>query len=129
MADGNGLRPTLVVIVTLIWGALLLPGLLGAALSVMFFDAPGSVSNPAAWANALIVASFPVLCMLSIAASWIIWGRRKRDEGRHLVGAQIAAACLPLIPILYIGAAMAIQTMGVLASGQPPGLHVTVFKH
>jgi hypothetical protein len=65
MAAPNGARPTLPIVVTAVWGVLLLPGLLGAALSVMFFDAPGSMTNPAAWTNASIVVSFPVLCLLS----------------------------------------------------------------
>jgi hypothetical protein len=129
MADGDFPRPTVVVVATLVWGALLLPGLLGAALSVMFFDAPGSMNNPAAWANALIVASFPLLCIVSIAASWIVWARRKNRIGRFLVGTQLAVACLPLLPIAYIAGAMVIGTIGVLVSGQPLGLHSTIIKH
>jgi hypothetical protein len=128
MDDAQPLRPTIAVIVSLVWGVLLLPGLLGAALSVMFFDAPGSINNPAAWMNALIVTSFPILCILSIAGTWIVFSWRKQHRAQG-AGAQIAIACLPLLPIAYIAAAMAIQTIGVLTSGQPLGLHTTIIKH
>jgi hypothetical protein len=102
---------------------------LGAALAPMFFDAPGSMNNPAAWANALIVVSFPVLCLLSIAGTWIVWSFARRASARFMSGVQIAVACLPLIPILYVFAAMAIATVAVIVSGQPLGLHSTIIKH
>jgi len=46
-------RGTFPIVVSAIWGALAIPGLLGAALAAMLFDAPGSMDNPAAWVNAL----------------------------------------------------------------------------
>jgi hypothetical protein len=122
------LKPTLAVIVTAVWGMLLLPGLLGAALSPMFFDAPGSMDNPGAWLNALVVVSFPVLCLLSIGASWLVWAARRRRPTRLSSYAAIGAAALPLLPIAYVVAAMAIETVGVLFSGQPLGLHSTIIK-
>jgi hypothetical protein len=128
-ADDAAPRPTLAVVVTAVWGVLLLPGLLGAALSPMFFDAPGSTNSPAAWTNALIVVSFPVLCLLSIGASWIVWAVRKRRATGLFRYAAIGAAVLPLIPIAYFAAAVAIETVGVLASGQPLGLRSTIIKH
>jgi len=122
-------RPTLAVIVTVVWGVLALPGLLAAALSPMFFDAPGSMNNPIAWINALIVVSFPVLCFLSIGATWVFWLARKgRPPSRAASSAQVALACLPLLPVAYIVAAMVIETAGVLLSGQPMGLHSTIIK-
>jgi hypothetical protein len=129
MSNGATPRPTLAVIVTVVWGLLLLPGLLGAALSPMFFDAPGSMENPAAWTNALIVVSFPVLCLVSIGASWIVWAMRRRRPSRSSHYAAVAAAALPLIPVGYFAAALAIETAGAMASGQPLGLHSTIIKH
>jgi|SRR5581483_5191919 len=120
-------RPTVAVIVTVVWGVLALPGLLAAALSPMFFDAPGSVNNPVAWINALIVVSFPVLCFLSIAATWTVWLTRKnRSPSRLSTSVQIGVACLPLLPVLYIAVAMIAETAGVVLSGQPMGLHSTI---
>jgi hypothetical protein len=121
-------RPTLPIVVTIIWGILAVPGLLGAALSPMFFDAPGSMNNPAAWINAAIVVSFPCLCIISIVASWLVWRWHRRAATRSWSYAQIAAACLPLLPIGYFAAVLAIGTIGLLMSGQPMGLHSTVIK-
>jgi hypothetical protein len=120
-------RPTLAVIVTVVWGILALPGLLGAALAPMFFDAPGSMNNPVAWINALIVVSFPVLCFLSIAGSWILWAARKNSAPSRLSSsAQFGLACLPLLPVAYVVVALVAETAGVLLSGQPMGLHSTI---
>ncbi|HEX3457042.1 MAG TPA: hypothetical protein VHR97_03725 [Candidatus Baltobacteraceae bacterium] len=122
-------RPTLAIIVTVVWGVFALPRLLAAALAPMFFDAPGSMNNPLAWINALIVVSFPVLCLLSIGATWLFWFARKgRAPSRAASSAQIALACLPLLPIGYVAIAMVLETAGVLLSGQPMGLHSTIIK-
>ena len=122
-------RPTLAVIVTVVWGVLALPGLLAAALAPMFFDAPGSMNNPVAWLNALIVVSFPVLCLLSIGATWLFrFARKRRAPSRAASSAQVVLACLPLLPIGYIVVAMVVETAGVLLSGQPMGLHSTIIK-
>ena len=122
-------RPTLAVIVTVVWGVLALPGLVAAALAPMFFDAPGSMNNPAAWMNALIVVSFPILCLVSIGATWLFWFARKgRPPSRAASSAQVVLAALPLLPIAYIAVAIVIETAGVFLSGQPMGLHSTIIK-
>ena len=128
MAENEASRPTLPIVATGIWGTLFFPGLLGAALSSMFFDAQGSMNNPAAWTNASIVVSFPLLCLVAIAASWIVWAWRKRAATRASAVAQIAVAALPLLPIAYVVVALAIETIGVMFSGQPWGLHSTIIK-
>ncbi|MGA8533764.1 MAG: hypothetical protein WB615_06630 [Candidatus Tumulicola sp.] len=123
-------RPTIAIVVSIVWGVLLIPGLVGAALSSMFFDAPGSMNNPAAWINAGIVVSFLLLCFVAIAGSWVAWAvRRNRAASKASAVAQIAVASLPLLPIAYVAVAMAIEMIGVLASGQPMGLHSTVISH
>ena len=106
------------LLTTIVWGVLLLPGLLGAALSPMFFDAPGSTSNPAAYINALIVISFPILCAASIVITWLVKGRR----------AQLTAASLPLLPVAYAAVALLDGTASVILSGQPLGLHSTIIR-
>jgi hypothetical protein len=121
-------RPTLPVVATAVWGVLLFPGLVGAALSPMFFDAPGSMNNPAAWTNAMIIVSFPLLCLISIAGSWIAWSFRKRSMATGTPYAGLALALLPALPIAYVAAVMSVGTIGVLTSGQPLGLHSTIIK-
>lgn len=123
-------RPTLPIIASVVWGVLAIPGFLGAALSPMFFDAPGAMSNPAAWINAAIVVSFPLLCIASIAGSWIVWATwRQRDPSRATLTAQIATACLPLLPMGYVAITMIAGMIGVMLSGQPMGLHSTIISH
>ena len=119
-------KPTVAILVTVIWGLLLIPGLLGALLSPMMFDAPGSINNPAAWANMLIIVSFPCLCILSIIASWIVWHRQQRRVTRASSVAQIIAAVLPLIPVAYVVGALVIGTAEVFARHEQPGLHSTI---
>ncbi|HEY1654665.1 MAG TPA: hypothetical protein VGF86_06105 [Candidatus Tumulicola sp.] len=126
MADPSQPAPTLPIVVSVIWGALLLPGLAGAALSVMFFDAPGSIDNPVAWANALIVVSFPCLCVAAIVGSWIVWAWRKRTRSRFATGSAVVVAGLPLIPVAYVAVALAFEVFGAVASGQTMGVHSTM---
>jgi hypothetical protein len=129
MEPDNPPKSTLAVVASVVWGVMLLPGLLGAALSPMMFDAPGSTSNPAAYVNVAIVLSFPLLCLVSIAGSWIVWQMRKGRPTRGLARAQAVVFCLPLVPVAIVVATMAIDTIGVLASGQPMGLHSTIIRN
>lgn len=122
-------KPTVPLVATIVWGVSFFPGLLGAALSPMFFDAPGSMNNPAAIANALIVVSFPVLCIISIAGSWLVWSVRKRPSAPSRPVAQIAIASLPLLPVVYVAAVLAVGMVSILLSGQPMGLHSTIIRH
>lgn len=117
------------VLASAIWGVLLFPGLLGALLSPMMFDAPGSANNPVAWMNALIIVSFPCLCILSIVIVWIVYARHKRRPTRGTMAGQLIAAGLPLLPILYVAIVMVVGMAGLLLSGQTPGLHSTVITH
>lgn len=96
----------------------------------MFFDAPGSTNNPAAWINAGIIVSFPFLCCVAIAGSWIVWAaRRNLEPSKASTAATIAVAALPLLPVVYVAIALAVETIGVMASGQPMGLHSTIISH
>ena len=54
-------RPVLPLVITIVWGVFFLPGLLGALLSPMMFDAPGSMRNPVAIFFVLVILSFPAL--------------------------------------------------------------------
>jgi hypothetical protein len=97
-------RPVLAIIVTVVWGLAFIPGCMGAMMSPMIFDAGESVMhNPwALWLFGMALA-FPVLCLLSIASSWIWWAvMRRRSMSRALRIAQVALACLPLIPIAFL---------------------------
>ena len=115
-------RPLVPLIVTIVWGLFLVPGLVGALLSPMMFDAPGSMHNPAAIFFVLVILSFPVLCVLSIAGTWVSW---KFDSGV----AQVIAACLPLVPVGIVVLNMVVGMIVGVATEGPPGLHTTVIEH
>jgi hypothetical protein len=121
--------PLIPIFASAVWGVLLLPGLVGALLSPMMFDAPGSMDNPIAWINALIIVSFPCLCIVSIAAVWIVYARHKRKATRATTIGQLVAAGLPLLPILYVAIVLIVGWTGLILSGQSPGLHSTVIEH
>ena len=114
------------IVVTIVWGVLTVPGVFAALFSVMFFDAPGSIDNPAAWLNALVVVSFPCLCVIAIVGTWILHAVRRSSDNPRLSIPQIGVACLPLLPVAYVALMMLIGTVGVVLSGQPLGLHSTV---
>lgn len=120
--------PIVPILASAIWGVLLLPGLLGALLSPMMFDAPGSTDNPVAWFNVLVIVSFPCLCIVSIIAVWLVYARHKTRPTRATTAGQLVAAGLPLLPILYVVAAMVFGMLWLLLSGQTPGLHSTVIR-
>jgi hypothetical protein len=94
--------PVLAIVVTAVWGPLSVPGLLIAVAGApMAFDAPGSAANPLVWVIVLGFLSFPVACVVSIVASWFTWRMPK---------VRVATACIPLLPILTIVAAMALSS-------------------
>ena len=121
--------PLIAILASAIWGVLLLPGLIGALLSPMMFDAPGSANNPIAWINALVIVSFPCLSIVSIAAVWIVYARHKTHPTRATLAGQLIAAGLPLLPILYFVVALIVGIALQLLSGATPGLHSTVIQH
>jgi len=117
-------RPTLPLIVTFVWGTLLIPGLVSLLFTPMMFDAPGSASNPMTYLIILFVLSFPVLCIISLIGTWIVFNAQKRSPERSLAVPQIVIACLPLIPIgIWI-----VEFMFTVGT-QPWGLHSTIIQH
>ncbi|HYL26984.1 MAG TPA: hypothetical protein VEW74_04055 [Candidatus Nitrosotalea sp.] len=117
-------RPTIPLIVTFVWGTLLIPGLLSLLFTPMMFDAPGSASNPMTYLMILFVLSFPVLCIISLIGTWVVFNVQTRSPEKSLAAPQIVVACLPLVPI-GIWIVQFIFTIGT----QPWGLHTTVIQH
>jgi hypothetical protein len=100
--DNRRPRPILAIAVTAVWGVLVVPGfLIAAAGAPMAFDAPGSDANPLVWAIVFGFVTFPVACVVSIAASWMTWRMPKL---------RLAMASIPLLPIITIVAAMAMSS-------------------
>lgn len=102
----NEHRPILATVVTIVWGLALFPGAAFAMMSPMMFDAPGSEKSHYVWMLFYCVLSFPVLCVVSIVASWIVFGRMSGSETALARVLPIAFACLPLIPVAIFAIAM-----------------------
>ena len=129
MTDNSEPKPFLAILASVVWGLAFFPGLVGAALSGMMFDAPGSMENPVAWINALIIVSFPLLCLVAIVGSWIAFPFQKRRSAISPSLGQLVVAGLPLLPIAYVVVLVIVGIIYGLLSGVSPGLHETVIKH
>ena len=91
--------PGLALIVSMVWGAGLMMGGAAAVMSPMMFDAPGSEKDPYVWKLFYCVVSFPVVCVLTIAGSWIAYAFLRHSRTPFARVFPIVLACLPLIPI------------------------------
>jgi hypothetical protein len=101
VANDRAPRPILAIVATVVWGILMVPGfLIAIAGAPMAFDAPGSNANPLVWLIVFAFLAFPVACIASIAASWMTWRMPK---------VRVPMACIPLLPIATIVAAMALS--------------------
>lgn len=102
MANNRTPGPVLAIVVSSVWGLFAVPGLLIAVAGApMAFDAPGSAANPLVWVIVFGFLSFPVACVVSIVASWLTWRMPK---------VRVAMACIPLLPMFTIVAAMALSS-------------------
>jgi hypothetical protein len=124
VTNGSAHRPILAILVTVVWGLLTVPGLVIALFGApMAFDAPGSAANPLVWAIVFGVISFPVLCIVSIAGSWIAWKMSGPSaSSRAASGVRFVMACLPLIPVIVVVTSMALSA-AVTTGGNAMEMH------
>ena len=90
---------TFLIILTVIFSLGGLLGILPAITSVFLFDSPGSEKNPATiilFANAL---TFPLACLTSIVASWVLYAVK-----RYTLAFIIAL--LPLVNVMMGASAL-----------------------
>jgi hypothetical protein len=102
LGTGSGVSPVspvLPIISTIVWLLLVVPTLIVAAFSAMLFDSGGS--TPAVLVFAGFWLTLP-LTLISISASWILWGftRRKRSTGL-----KVARGVAYLLPLIGLGLA------------------------
>ena len=72
--------------------------LLPLMMSMMLFDAPGSENNVWLWCVVGSMASFPLLCAISIVGSWISYAVSEQTHA----GAMRVLGLLPLAsPVLF----------------------------
>jgi hypothetical protein len=84
-------------------------GLLPALTSFFLFDAPGSEKNPATILLFWSALTFPLVCVLSLAAAWILYARK-----------HFAVACwVSLLPLVNLcGGAGALLWLQLFNNGQ-----------
>lgn len=100
---GSGVSPVspvLPIISTIVWLLLVVPTLIVAAFSAMLFDSGGS--TPAVLVFAGFWLTLP-LTLISISASWILWGLTRRKRSTGLKVARGVAYLLPLIGLGLAG--------------------------
>ena len=68
---------TFLIVTTILFGGGALVGTFPALFSFFLFDAPGSETNPATILLFCSALSFPVVCLASIALSWILYTRKR----------------------------------------------------
>ena len=100
---GSGVSPVspvLPIISTIVWLLLVVPTVIVAAFSAMLFDSGGS--TPAVLVFAGFWLTLP-LTVISISASWILWGLTRRKRSTGLKVARGVAYLLPLIGLGLAG--------------------------
>ncbi len=97
------------IILSVIW-CLILPfaGIM-AMFSPMMFDSPESTESMMAWLVFFSVFFFPLVIILSVAATWIIWAYKKYKLSLWI-------ALLPLFNIMLI--LISFFLLAVLCSGE-----------
>lgn len=95
------------IVTTIVFGCLGLIGVLGAFSSFFLFDAPGSEKNLAVWVLFWSLLTFPVVCVVAIAASWIVFALKR----------FVLARCVSLLPLLNLLAGMAAMLWLEIANG------------
>ncbi len=68
---------TCLIIATVLFSLGGLVGLLPALTSFFLFDAPGSDKNPATILLFCSAVTFPLLCLVSVVLSWILYARER----------------------------------------------------
>jgi hypothetical protein len=109
MTDQRRTPPIVPIVASVVWGVLFFAGLFMAMMSPMMFDAPGSEKNGHVIVMFVSVLAFPILCLVSILATWLTW-RFTRDAviaGRRLL--PLVAALLPVLSIIGFTIAAILQ--------------------
>jgi hypothetical protein len=83
------------ILTSLIFGLLLVPGFGAMMISPMVFDAPDSQKNPRIIAFAVALVSYPILASLSIIGSWVLYALK-------FYRIAIWISLLPLLSLLAI---------------------------
>jgi hypothetical protein len=84
------------ILTSVLFGLLLIPGIGAVMISPMVFDAPEANRNPKLIAFTVALVSYPILAICSILASWIVYALKKYR----------AAIWISLLPLLSLFAGL-----------------------
>ena len=70
-------RFILLIVATIVCGAFMPLGALGALFSPLVFDERGNLFNPLAWIAFLLMIGFWVVCIVAPFTAWILWQRQR----------------------------------------------------
>ena len=99
---------TRIIICNIIFGLLFYPSLFITGISAMMFDAPGSENPIYTIMLFMSIASFPLLAILSIPASWIAYKLKKYNIAKML-------ALSPLLSIVFF--AISFFLLNIMCNG------------
>ncbi len=88
----NTVRIVLIVF-TVIFGALIFPNLGAAMISPMLFDSPGSENSTVLFLAFIAIIAYTPITLISIAMSWILFAKKKTL-------ASLISMAFPLLVIL-----------------------------
>ncbi len=83
----------LLILTSVIFGLLLVPGFGAMMISPMVLDAPDSEKNPKLIVFTVALVSYPIFAILSIIGSWILYAMK-------FYKAALPISLLPLLPLL-----------------------------
>ncbi|KQY92419.1 hypothetical protein ASD21_13520 [Caulobacter sp. Root1455] len=97
-------RRLLLVLATITYGVLAVPGAIGAIFTPLMFDAPGALYNPVAWLGFVLGAGFWVVCLLAPLLAWIQWRRGREPIAWAAMAAPVAWAAATITVLQFVPA-------------------------
>jgi len=109
MTDASRTGPIVPIVASVVWGVLFFGGLLAAMMSPMMFDDARALSNPRVIAMFTAVVAFPVLCLVSIFATWLAWRFTRDATVARRRRVPLLTAALPIVSLLVFAIAALLQ--------------------
>ncbi|WP_233243355.1 MULTISPECIES: hypothetical protein [unclassified Caulobacter] len=95
-------QSTLLVLLTLGWLLMAVPGAILAVFAPLVFDRPGNLHNPVAWLGFGLGGLFWAVCLLSPALAWMHWRKGRRTRAWAAMAAPIAWAAAAVTVLQFV---------------------------
>jgi hypothetical protein len=90
------------VLLTLGWLLMAVPGAVAAVFSPLILDRPGNLFNPLAWLGFVLGALFWAVCLLAPAVAWWQWRREQRPQAWAAMAAPAAWAAAAVTVLQFV---------------------------